>query len=454
MPKIKITERDLTGVIQPSQISNTVFVPIKDEGVAESEVTFRLCNSVAELNSYMTTVQVQNYESNLGYKLCKHLINIGLTVLASVVSSVADIDWENLKDKSLYDVRFITLGDMVDTTGSGMSAALACAAYRGDCTALFSLPLAFNSAAGDGTSGSGGSAQAISEEDDEVISAPATQPVSTVESIKTFFTAANSAVNEYAACFAPNFTSLNSDLAIKTLDINKSVKDPNYDSLVSEGVTDVNKLYYRAVYEAKAQEIPAAFGYLFAYANAIKNNPEWYAIAGFQRGIIPELYDVCYELSTAEMNKLQCREKELYDLDDPEDNVGCAINPIANIRPAGYIIYGNRTYRYNDAAKKTVALSFLNVRNMVSAIKKKLYDASRKFTFEPNNELLWVKFKNYVTPLLEQMQAGNGILAYDFIKLETTAKARLKCRLVIIPVEAVEDFEIEITLTDDLAVIE
>ena len=232
--------------------------------------------------------------------------------------------------------------------------------------------------------------------------------------------------------------STNSDLSVKKLDEEKSPKD-------SKGN------YIREVCIATEAEVPAAFGYLFAYAAAIKNNPEWYAIAGFQRGFIPELSDVAYELSTAEMLELQARDyQELYELDTDTDNVGTAINPIAYIRPAGYIIYGNRTFRYNDAAKKTTAQSFLNVRNMVSAIKKKLWDASRKFTFEPNNELLWVRFKSFVTPYLDQLQAGNGIIGYKFERLATTAKARLKCRLVIIPVEAVEDFEIGLYLEDSL----
>jgi hypothetical protein len=426
-------------------------VPIKRaSNDDETRADFALVKSIAALNSYLKLDKdATAYDAtdgdvngNLGYKLCKHLINVGLDVLVTVADSTSDIKWDALKDKGLYDIRFITLGDFTDDEGSGMSDAKKCAETRGDCTALFNLPVGYDYSIAAASASAGGSTQSEGETEGEAVTLA--EPASVVEKIQKFFDFAGA--SEYCACFAPNFNSTNSDLVVKKLDADKSVKD----------TTDTSK-YIRKVYEVTEQEIPAAFGYLFAYAASIKNNPEWYAVAGFQRGFIPELVDVTYELSTLEMLELQKRDassiEAAYDLDTENDNVGAAINPIAYIRPAGYIIYGNRTFRYNDAAKKTTAQSFLNVRNMVSAIKKKLWDASRKFTFEPNNELLWIKFTSFVTPYLDTLKSGNGIMGYRFEKLPTTAKARLKCRLVIIPVEAVEDFEIDVTLADDLTVV-
>lgn len=197
-------------------------------------------------------------------------------------------------------------------------------------------------------------------------------------------------------------------------------------------------------------KIPAAFGYLFAYANSIKNNPEWYAVAGFDRGVIPELSSVAYEYCGSDIEILQARGKErAVDLDDEADNVGMSINPIAYIRPAGHIIYGNRTMKSNTASKGTTATSFLNVRNLVSAITKVMYDGAKKYTFEQNNDLLWLNFQAYVRPTLEQMKNGNGIADYNFVKEPTNAKARLKAKVNIIPIEAVEDFDLSIIMTDD-----
>ena len=202
--------------------------------------------------------------------------------------------------------------------------------------------------------------------------------------------------------------------------------------------------------------IPAGFGYLFAYANMLANNiAEWKAVAGPQRGIIPGLADVCYDYTSADIEMLQARGEDAeVNLDADKDNVGVAINPICYVRPNGYIIYGNRTLKDNDGAKKTTAQSFLNIRNGVNAIKKTLYNASRAYVFEQNTDVLFINFKNYVTPILERMKTSDGLIGYNFVKVATDAKARLRARLTLIPVEAVEDFEIDVYLVDDLTVTE
>lgn len=185
------------------------------------------------------------------------------------------------------------------------------------------------------------------------------------------------------------------------------------------------------------------------------NIAEWKAVAGPQRGIIPGLADVCYDYTSADIEMLQARAKDNeVNLDADTDNVGIAINPICYVRPSGYLIYGNRTLKDNDGAKKTTAQSFLNIRNGVNAIKKTLYNASRAYVFEQNTDVLFIKFKNYVTPILERMKTGDGLIGYNFVKVATDAKARLRARLTLIPVEAVEDFEIDVYLVDDLTVSE
>ena len=520
MPKIKITETDKTGKIQSSQISNTVFVPIKKaSGDSTARAEFMHVKSVTDLENYIGTTALDLYKNRvLSYNLCTYLLSsANLDLIVTVVNDAASINWTALKDKSLYDIRFITIGEF-----EGVSDAAATASARGDCVALYNLPLNFTYSLTDASTGSGGSnvtpaggVATIADDENTEAGDPTlpetgdssgetgdpesgesteggtgtgsdegesgagesgsgeggtgsgesgsgtgdsgngsgeankdtptgTTPTTIVGSIQAKFNSMVGSNGEYAACFAPNFWTTVTTLCIEEPK-DTTVTKTNARNKRTTTTTTVT-------YEKNSkQQIPAAFGYLLAYANAIKNNPEWYAIAGFERGIIPELSDVLYDLSSAEMDALQCRAAVL---GDEGDNVGAAINPIANIRPAGYIIYGNRTYRTNDAAKKTIAQSFLNIRNMLSAIKKKFYDASRKFTFEPNNELLWIRFQNYVTPYLEQLVNGNGLLGYKLVKVKPDAKARLHCRLVAIPIEAVEDFEIDVILVDDLSLVE
>ena len=426
MPKIRITEKDFTGRVQSSAISNVVYLPLmvtsgvnaKGEFFREEigkETTTEIAVDLSGIILYTSTSEFKNSVENvyqkvsagegattsnvnivaatsLDYKLAVHLLNIGYQVLVEFVDSTNKPSWSRLEDKNLYDVRFLTLGNCVDLYATETGNMISTAAKRGDCVALVNT-----------------------NELDSTFDYTAT-------SVRSKFDGTN---GEYAAAFTPWFKTNNSDF-----------QNPGAQEKVEYAV-------------------PAAFGYLFAYANATKNSPEWYAIAGFERGIIPELTSVCHEYTTAEVEVLQARAVAAeVELDDASDNVGYAINPICYVRPAGYIIYGNRTLRVNDASKKLTAQSFLNVRNGLSAIKKVMYEASKKYTFEQNTETLWINFQAYVTPLLDRMQTGNGILGYQFIRQRTDAKARLKARLNLVPIEAVEDFDLEVYLTDDLTVSE
>lgn len=437
MPKIKITEFDATGQVQSGVISNTVYLPVlvnNVDGVSFHETLLDLektvFRSVTQLDDFIkentkltVTTQVAQLDDegevisteevdtgdaeyvdkeSLGYKLCKHLINIGFIIAVDFVQTFDSVSSDRLADKSLFDLRFLTAGaasfnDIKDSdTGevtksateqyNALNAKLQAAAdKRQDCVALLSAYECADDFSYD------------------------------VSDVREAF---ESNASTYTAGFTPWFTTNHGDFGI--------------------GV-----------------KIPAAFGYLFAYANSIKNNPEWYAVAGFQRGIIPELAGVCHMYTSADVEILQARASSgEVDLDDEGDNVGVAINPICYVRPAGYILYGNRTLKSNDAAKGLTAQSFLNIRNGISAIKKTMYEAARKYTFEQNTETLWINFQSYITPLLDQMQSGNGILGYQFTRLTTPKKARVKARLSIVPVEAVEDFELEVFLTDDLTVSE
>ena len=55
-----------------------------------------------------------------------------------------------------------------------------------------------------------------------------------------------------------------------------------------------------------------------------------------------------------------------------------------------------------------------------------------------------------ITPLLDQMQTSGGINGYQIKKEKSIKKATLKATIRIIPIEAVEDFDITLELADDL----
>lgn len=506
MPKNTIFEFDRTSTVQEVDVSNTVFVPIHTS-VAISPT---LCKTVTELETtfeeHLVNSDTLEYSPKLGFNLCKHLIVNGLTVLVQGVTSIGDtkigtptlninaetkvltitpaaesapdtyhisfvgwdeedgvvypeqkitiysatldldehinkkgtyiitvtaaqngfansdpekithevasnvstadidaaitanrgatrlpmesvpavIDWAQLEDKNLYDIRFLTTGALKIGLDQAM---ITCAKNRGDCTALVS----FNEADGAFTYN--------------------------VADIKDIVEVIGDG-GEYAAAFTPAFYSKHSSF--------------------SDGKVEVL--------------IPSAFAYLFAYARSVKNNPEWFAIAGFERGIVPELSRLKHYYTSAEINELQNRTFE--EGEEAADNVGIAINAIGYIRPAGDIIYGNRTLKNNEAEKGLTATSFLNVRNMISTIKKVAYEAANRFTFEQNSETLWVNYKSYIEPTLDRITHSNGAVGYSInrVKLENS-KAKMKAEIVIQPIEAVEDIELSIIMTDTNTVV-
>lgn len=442
MPKIRINEYDMTGVIQKSPISNIIYIPIlTNEAVplTEKGKVVSICYSRKELKKRIESHLVKRIEptegatvkaedekesielakkSQIMYNIATRLIDLGFPVLVEGViatEKTITVDEKTVKvkvieipaasinllaDKSLFDIRFLTSG--IDVVNN--ASLIGVADERQDCIALINL--------------------------DET----ATGFDYKVATIRKEFEK-NPSV--YAAGFTPWFYSEHPTL----------IKD------VEDLITVSDKPDTK---EAEKVAIPAAYGYLFAYGRMLANNAaEWQAVAGPERGIIPELSDVCYTYSYEDVEILQARAaEELVELDDAKDNVGVAINPIAWVRPNGYILYGNRTLKKNDAKKKTTAQSFLNIRNGVNAIKKVMYDAGRTFVFEQNTEVLWINFRNYITPLLDRMQNSDGLLGYTFVKVATDAKARLKAKLTVIPVEAVEDFDLDVYLVDDLTVTE
>lgn len=451
MPKIRINEYDMTGVVQKSPISNIIYIPIPTDKdvplITETGKVVSICYSRKELENRIGSHLVKKTElpstegapseidvtatkesielakkSQIMYNIATRLIDLGFPVLVEGVTTtekeitvveeeketkvkvegvwIPDNSINLLKDKSLFDVRFLTSG--IDEVNN--ESLIGVADERQDCIALINL--------------------------DETVPGFNYK----VATIRAGFEK-NPSV--YAAGFTPWFYS----------------EHPTLIKGVEDLITVSNK---PSTKEAEKVAIPAAYGYLFAYGRMLANNAaEWQAVAGPERGIIPELSDVCYTYSYEDVEILQARATDgLVKLDDAKDNVGIAINPIAWVRPNGYILYGNRTLKKNDTKKKTTAQSFLNIRNGVNAIKKVMYDAGRTFVFEQNTEVLWTNFRNYITPLLDRMQSSDGLLGYTFVKVATDAKARLKAKLTVIPVEAVEDFDLDVYLVDDLTVTE
>ena len=197
------------------------------------------------------------------------------------------------------------------------------------------------------------------------------------------------------------------------------------------------------------RKFPAAFHYLSCFMQSLATGfAEWYAAAGYTRGISKHnVKTTSVKLGEIAINTLEPRY-----LLGGEGRVepAFACNVIAYFR-GSYYLWGNRTAHKLDPKESggdLVASSFLNIRHLCTTIKKQLYVACRRFTFDPNSDTLWINFVNAIRPTLEAMKADQGVRDYRVLKVFTDKKATLKAKIRIIPIEAVEDFDLEISLED------
>jgi hypothetical protein len=197
------------------------------------------------------------------------------------------------------------------------------------------------------------------------------------------------------------------------------------------------------------RKFPGAFHYLACFDNSLGLGfAEWYAAAGYTRGV--SSYTVDH--TSVKLGEIAVQALEPRNIKDQETQPKFAVNVIANFR-GNYYLWGNRTcHPLGDAAggNDLVASHFLNIRQLCTTIKKQLYVSCRRFTFDPNSDVLWINFKNSITPMLDRMKADQGVRDYKIEKVYTDKKATLKARIRIVPIEAVEDFLLEVSLEDSL----
>ena len=427
MPRIDISERDLT---QATGTVGTDIPYIPGFTTSESAPSYPvLCASISDFEALFGETPVVFSEDNDSYSIkskdfdrsyimAKELLAKGMPVyyhaivkpsaveksthpietftaaLTNYLSKESDNGEGMLADKDEYTVKYLTSGGY-HNYGTGIDTKLLnIAATRGDCVALI--------------------------EDKQTQSL---DPLST-------------------NCF---WNSLCSPTAIST----------EHDEF---GAAFTPWAYYRPAKkygELKEILMPACFGYLADLAVNIKTSPNWLAMAGTTRGIVPSISRTACSgrLSNTLANKYQPTKAA-----EGVNGGARAVNAITDIKPYGLTIWGNRTLKAIGEEGLT-ATNFLNTRNMISDIKKVAYRAAKAQLFEQNSETLWLNFKADVSPFLDQLKRGNGISDYKLLKLDTKyngnslGKEEFACAIKIYPLYAVESFEITVVVSDnDVAV--
>lgn len=190
-----------------------------------------------------------------------------------------------------------------------------------------------------------------------------------------------------------------------------------------------------------AKTFPASFHYLACLANALSTYNEWYAIAGYTRGIAARTVTATtIKYGDIANNTLAPRVLNSY--------VTKAANLVCYDH-GNYILKGNRTAMSLNTSGLKYS-HFLNIRQLCTTIKKRLQSICAQLAYDPNSDILWHNFVAAITPTLDTMKADQGISGYKITKVTTSTKGVLKAKIRIVPIEAVEDFEIDLSLEDSL----
>lgn len=210
----------------------------------------------------------------------------------------------------------------------------------------------------------------------------------------------------------------------------------------SDCLFDVSDLFGNEL-GSRTFRLPASAAYLISFAKSAQTKPNFYAIAGVTRGAIPFLAEGSNP--SILVNGLQA---EALTSDE-----GIAVNPITRINPYGYCIWGNRTlhnniYKDEYGKPQLVASSFLNIRLLTCDIKKILRNVALKLNFEIKSDILWLNFKSQVEPEFDKIIANYGIEKYKLTQVNTNERGKIKIKLTVWCLYAVEKWDIEVELTD------
>ncbi len=214
-----------------------------------------------------------------------------------------------------------------------------------------------------------------------------------------------------------------------------------------------------AGYSDQATYMPASLAFLSALATQLRNYNPWLAVSGVTRGKIP-YFGSLHTNQPITNNVADSYQSVPNAYTSVQSDSLISINPITYIRQYGFCIWGNRTLRNNKSGTK--AASFLNIRNLVSDIKKTLYEASQQLMFEQNTDVLWINFKHLITPLLDTMVSNYILSDYRLVKYnvdpetgEPVPAYMILANIEIRPINSVEVFNLTVTLENsEIAVAE
>lgn len=160
----------------------------------------------------------------------------------------------------------------------------------------------------------------------------------------------------------------------------------------------------------------------------------WYAPAGVNRGVVPNITDV-FSRPTLEERDLMYGYRN-------------AINPIVQfVDFDGFVIWGQKTLQ-----RRPTALDRVNVRRLMFVIEKRIRAASRQLLFDPHDDILRQKFVRISTAILSEIQVGRGVNDFrvkcdeEINTPDVIDRNEMRARIGVQPIRAAEFIFIEFSI--------
>lgn len=183
--------------------------------------------------------------------------------------------------------------------------------------------------------------------------------------------------------------------------------------------------------------VPPSGAVMATIARSDSLSAPWFAPAGLNRGVVPNITDVFTRPSLSERDLMYGNSN--------------AINPIITFPDlGGFVIWGQKTLH-----RLPTALDRINVRRLMFAVEKQLKRQCRGLLFDPDDAAFQAKFITIATKVLTNIKVGRGltqfaILADDSLNTpDVKDRNEFRANIGIIPTFATEFIYLMFTLSNN-----
>jgi len=170
----------------------------------------------------------------------------------------------------------------------------------------------------------------------------------------------------------------------------------------------------------------------FALNDAVAH--PWFAPAGFTRGALTSVVESQVKLNRSNLDAL-------YEGD---------VNPITSFpHTPGVVVFGQKTLQAAQSA-----LDRVNVRRLLIEIRRRVRRIANTLLFEPNREETLARFANAVNPVLQRIQAQQGLDRFK-VQIDTTTTTQsdvenntIRGKIFLQPTRAVEFISLDFVVTN------